>query len=555
MLPVFTAEEMRRLDRRAVTELGIPGATLMENAGASAAEALLRFDPRLAEPRAPVVVVAGKGGNAGDGFVVARRLGRHGVPVQVLLTTSAEQITGDAGVKLAEMRSAGIRPRLIEDDARAAEALSGAAFVVDALLGTGTHGAPDGIVARMIERINASGRPVVALDIPSGLPADGGHPPGPVISAVLTTTFAGLKRGLVMGPGVELAGHVEVVPIGIPPDEVQRDVTTFLLEAADVARHVPRRPREAHKGMFGHLLIVAGSVGKTGAAALAARAAMRSGAGLVTTATPRAQQPVVAGLVLESMTEALPETGRGTIALAALDRIVELATSRDAVALGPGLGLERETLELARTLARDLARPLAIDADALTALAGDLGVLRSAPAARCLTPHPGEMARICGTTTAEVQRDRIAAARTLATDLHVHVVLKGATSVIASPDGRVVLNPTGNPGMASGGTGDVLTGILGAFLARGLAPDAALQSAVYLHGSAGDIAAARVGHEALIASDLIEALPEAFAAMRVPRVRPLESARRSEPSAPTGRGSVARRATRSPSAPRRPHDA
>jgi NAD(P)H-hydrate epimerase len=326
----------------------------------------------------------------------------------------------------------------------------------------------------------------------------------------MTVTFAGLKRGLVTSPGDELAGRVTVIPIGVPEREVARGVTTFLLEARDVAGHFPRRPRAGHKGTYGHLLLVAGSLGKTGAAALGAMAAMRSGVGLVTVATPASQQPVVAGLVLEAMTEPLPETSARTLGLKAREAILELAGSRDAVALGPGIGLDHETTQVARALTRELRQPMAIDADGLTALAGHLDVLRGAPAARCLTPHPGEMARLLGARVDEVQRDRIGTAREFATRHRVHVVLKGARSVIGMPDGRVVVNPTGNPGMASGGTGDVLTGVLGAFLARGLDPEAAMLSSVYLHGSAGDVAAERVGEESLVARDVVAAIPEAF---------------------------------------------
>jgi NAD(P)H-hydrate epimerase len=326
----------------------------------------------------------------------------------------------------------------------------------------------------------------------------------------MTLTFAGLKRGLVTSPGDELAGRVSVIPIGVPDHAVARDVTTFLLEPRDVAGHFPRRARGSHKGTYGHLLLIAGSLGKTGAAALGAMAAMRSGVGLVTVATPTSQQPVVAGLVLEAMTEALPETSARTLGLPARDTIVELAGSRDAVAIGPGIGLDADTQQVARALARELRQPMAIDADGLTALAGHLDVLREAPAARCLTPHPGEMARMLGARVDEVQRDRMETAREFATRHRVHVVLKGARSVIGTPDGRVFVNPTGNPGMASGGTGDVLTGVLGAFLARGLDPEAAMLASVYLHGSAGDVAAERVGEESLVARDVVAAIPEAF---------------------------------------------
>jgi hydroxyethylthiazole kinase-like uncharacterized protein yjeF len=514
--PVFTAAEMRDLDRRAMAELGLPGATLMENAGRGAAAVIAELLPSLGAPRrgARVVIVCGKGGNGGDGFVVARWLRRRGVHPLVLLAARPADVVGDAALKLAALRRAGVRPIVIEDDAGAAARLAEGQVVVDALLGTGARGAPGGLTAALIERINASGRPVIALDIPSGLPADGGPPPGAAIRAAATITFAGLKYALVMPPGIDFAGRVTTVPIGIPDAEVARGIRTWLIERSDVAACCPPRPRDAHKGTYGHLLIIGGSLGKTGAAALAARAAMRTGAGLVTVATAASQQPVVAGLLLESMTEALAETGAGSVALRAGDRVLELAAARDAVALGPGLGLDAETQELARTLARRLDRPLVLDADALTALAGRLDLLRDSPAPRCLTPHPGEMARLLGATVADVQRDRVGTARGLATAQHVHVALKGATTVVGAPDGRVFLNPTGNPGMASGGTGDALTGMLGAFLARRMEPADACIAAVYLHGLAGDLAAARLGEESLVASDLIEALPDAFAALR-----------------------------------------
>ena len=516
MRPVFTADEMRSLDQRAMGELRIPGATLMENAGRGAAERILAALPTLGLPRrrVRVVILSGKGGNGGDGFVVARWLKRAGHRVQVFLLAAPGDLRGDPALKYHELARAGVRVQVAGDEATLAGALADADLVVDALLGTGARGAPAPALSRAIELINAAGRPVVALDIPSGLSADGAAPEGPVVRAALTPTFAGIKRGLLVGRGPEVAGRVEVVDIGVPPAEVSRGIDTFLIEAADVARHFPSRPRESHKGSYGHVLLVAGSIGKTGAAALAARAAMRSGAGLVTVATAASAQPVVASLLLEAMSEPLPETGVGSVSLKARERIGELLETRDALALGPGLGLDEDTQALARALVVESRRPCVVDADALSALVGHLERLRDAPAARCLTPHPGEMARMLGVSVAEVQRDRIATARRFATAFAAHVVLKGATSVIATPDGTVLLNPTGNPGMASGGTGDVLTGVLGAFLARGLAPADALASAVYLHGLAGDIAAARQGEESLIAGDVIDALPAAFASLR-----------------------------------------
>jgi ADP-dependent NAD(P)H-hydrate dehydratase / NAD(P)H-hydrate epimerase len=516
MLPVFTADEMRRVDQRAIRDLGIPGPTLMENAGRGAAERILAALASLELGRrgVRVAIVSGKGGNGGDGFVVARWLKRAGQRVQVFLVATPDDLRGDAALKYRDMERAGIRAQVVRDDALLERALAGADLVVDALLGTGARGAPTPAIAQAIERINAAGRPVVALDIPSGLSADGTPPDGPVVRASLTTTFAGIKRGLIVGNGPDFAGRVEVVDIGVPPAEVGRGINTFVLQAADVARHFPSRARQGHKGDYGHLLVVAGSVGKTGAAALAARAAMRAGAGLVTVATARSAQPVVAALLLEAMSEPLVETVAGSLALKARDRLLDLAERRDALAIGPGLGLDDETQALARTVVFESRQPCVVDADALTALAGHLEGLRAAPAARCLTPHPGEMARLLGVSIADVQRDRIRVARQFAAEWGVHVVVKGAASVIGTPDGTVLLNPTGNPGMASGGTGDVLTGILGAFLARGLPPTDAVASAVYLHGLAGDIAAARQGEESLIAGDVVEALPAAFAALR-----------------------------------------
>lgn len=516
MLPVLTAAEMRRVDERAVRELGIPGATLMENAGSGAATAILAALPRLGVRRAGarVVIICGKGGNGGDGFVVARRLARGGLQPVVLLLAEPAELRGDAALKYREMRRAGVGARVVRDASALERALRASALVVDAMLGTGARGVPTGLVTEAIERVNASGRPVVALDLPSGLPADGGAPEGPAIRASLTTTFAAPKRGLVMGAGVELAGRVAIVPIGVPAATIEQGITTFLLERSDVARHVPRRRRDTHKGSYGHLLVVAGSVGKTGAAALAARGALRAGVGLVTVATGASAQPTVAALSAEAMTLPLAETAARTVAAAARPALLAAAGERDAVAIGPGLGLDEETQALVRELAREVLVPMALDADALTALAGHLDALREARAPRCLTPHPGEMGRLLGVPAAEIQRDRIAAARDAARRGNAHVVLKGATSVIAAPDGRVVLNPTGNPGMASGGTGDVLTGVLGAFLARGLAPGVALECAVYLHGSAGDVAAERVGEESLVAGDVVEALPEAFRRLR-----------------------------------------
>ena len=429
MLGVFTAEEMRRLDQRAITELGIPGATLMENAGRGAAEAIVAALPALGAPRrgARVVIVCGKGGNGGDGFVVARWLKRHGARPTVLLVSAAAEVGGDAGRKLEELRRAGIRPRPFTDDRATADMLARAHLVVDALLGTGSRGVPEGGVARAIELINASGRPVVALDIPSGLSANTGAHAGAVIGAAMTLTFAGLKRGL-----VSVARRRAGRPGDGDPDRRPRP--------RDRARrhHVPARarrrrrplPAAAARGSQGDLRPPApgGGLARQDRCGRARprwrRCAAASGSSR--SRHRRASSRSSRGLVLEAMTEPLPETAARTLALKAREVIVELAGARDAVAIGPGIGLDDETAQVVRSLVARASPAHGVDADGLTALAGHLDVLRDAPAARCLTPHPGEMARMLGARVDEVQRDRIETAREFATRHRVHLVLKGA---------------------------------------------------------------------------------------------------------------------------------
>ncbi|MBI4611928.1 MAG: NAD(P)H-hydrate dehydratase [Candidatus Rokubacteria bacterium] len=512
MLPVFTAAEMRALDQRAMTRLGIPGIRLMENAGRGATRAILAHFGSQKGKR--VVVCCGKGNNGGDGFVVARGLKAAGARVSVFLVARAGDVRGDSAAMLAAYRRArgAIEEVTRESDLRALNtALASAHLVVDGLLGTGLTGPATGLVAAVIEAINTSGKPVVALDLPSGLASDHGRLLGPAVRAVLTTTFAGWKRGLLLHPGAARAGQVRLVDIGIPDAATREGIGVFLLESADIAPHFPPRPPDAHKGTFGHLLVVAGSVGKTGAAALAGRAGLRSGAGLVTIATPASQQPVIAALGMEVMTEPVAETQSQSASPKAKERILELAQRTEALALGPGVSLDPETQRLVRELVLEVARPMVVDADGLTALAGHLDHLRKAAAPRCLTPHPGEMARLLGVSVSEVQADRIETVSEFCQRYGAYVVLKGARSTIGEPGGTVYINPTGNPGMASGGSGDVLTGMVGAFLARGLDPLAALQAGVFLHGLAGDLARDMRGEEGLIAGDILEAIPPAIA--------------------------------------------
>jgi NAD(P)H-hydrate epimerase len=517
VLPVFTAAEMRALDARAIADLKIPGARLMEAAGAGAADVIAREFRPIRGKR--VLVLCGKGNNGGDGFVVARRLAAKGATVRVALVARRSDVSGDAALALGRWRG-----RVEEIAAEAAlpalpRNLADSHLVVDALLGTGLTGPARGLMARIIETVNAASRPVVSLDLPSGLGADRGELLGPTVQATLTCTFAGYKRGLLLYPSASCAGERRVIDIGVPPAEVERGIDTFLLEDADVRSHFAPRRRDAHKGTFGHVLIIAGSIGKSGAAALAGRAALRSGVGLCTIAIPASQQPVVAALGLEYMTDALPETAAHTISMPARARIRELVQRADAVALGPGLSLEPETQELIRALVTEVDRPMVIDADALSALAGHLHLLDAAAGPRALTPHPGEMARMLGTTVPTVEADRFETVRAFCAQHPVALLLKGASTIVGGPGGRAFVNPTGNPGMASGGSGDVLTGMVGAFLARGLDATSALCAGCFLHGRAGDLAVARHGEEGLIAGDIIEAIGSAMMSLRAERER------------------------------------
>ncbi len=518
MIPVLTAEEMRRADRRTIEEVGLPGSVLMENAGAAVARVV---DERFPAAR-QVLVLCGRGNNGGDGFVVARRLGRR---AEAILLGGRDAVQGDARTHLVACERSGGRVTVIEDEAgwiRAQARLEEADVVVDAVLGTGLRAEPTGFAAEAIAAILGrfeAGVPVVAVDLPSGLPSDGGLVAWPAARATVTVTFAAPKRSHVLPPACHHVGQLVVADIGISAHSVAAaGPSLFMLEDEDAAEAFPLRRREAHKGDFGHVLVVAGSVGKAGAAVLAAGGALRAGAGLVTVATPEPCLTVVAAARPEAMTEPLPATPGGGIGEAALPRLLELAGERDAVVLGPGIGQDPGTQAVVRAFVRACPVPLVVDADGLNALApaaGEPGALEALrrEAATVLTPHPGEMARLVGRPTSEVQRDRPAAAAALARETGAVVVLKGERTVVAEPSGRVAVVGTGNPGMATGGTGDVLAGIVGSLLARHGALLSAT-AAAFVHGRAGDIAARERGEEGLTAGDVVDALPAAIGSVR-----------------------------------------
>jgi hydroxyethylthiazole kinase-like uncharacterized protein yjeF len=504
---VLTAEQMRAVDRRTM-ELGIPGLILMENAGHRVAEFLAETFAPLAEHH--VVILCGKGNNGGDGFVVARQLHTRLRPrrLDVVLAAAPEELRGDAAENFRMLAACGC-PVSLEISA----AMRSATIVVDALLGTGLKGPATGRVLEFIREVN-TGFPrarIVALDIPSGLDSDSGALVGETVRADYTITFTAPKVGQVMPPACERVGRLVVRPIGSPPELYEQDDSIYLslAETRDFADLFAPRPPGAHKGDFGHVLILGGSRGKTGAAAMAGLAALRAGAGLVTVASGASAVPVIASHTPELMTEALPETADGAIATRAVEVLEGLLQGKDVVAVGPGLGTHPETVALVRHLAASLTAPLVVDADGLNALAGC--PVPFASTAPVLTPHPGEMGRLTGKTAAEVQADRLAAARGFALAHRVAVVLKGYRTLTAFPDGRVWVNPTGSPAMATGGSGDILTGLIAGLLAQHPERrEQAIVAAVWLHGRCGELGAAAYGEKALIATDLLEFLPEAM---------------------------------------------
>jgi NAD(P)H-hydrate epimerase len=503
--PLVTAAEMRGLDRHTIDALGVPGELLMELAGAAvAAEAAA-----LRAPGAAVWLVCGAGNNGGDGLVAARHLHLRGVPVHVLATADPAAWRGETAANARRLAALGLEVR------RGPPAPAPGAVLVDAVFGTGLARAVEGEAAAAIRALRAA-RPacrVLSVDLPSGLDADTGQPLGEAVAADVTVTLGLPKLGLALEPGRSLAGRVVVARIGIADEAPGLRPAAALWTRAAAARRLPARPRDGHKGRFGHVLVVAGSEGKTGAAALAALGAARSGAGLVTIACPASLNGALEATVREVMTAPVPEAAGACFGRSSEKAVLELAAARDVIALGPGVGRGEETRRFVRDVAREAAKPLVLDADGLVAFEGVLGELRARRAPSVLTPHPGEAALLLGSTAAEVNRDRPAAARRLAAESGALVVLKGAATVVAGPDGALAVNPTGGPALASGGTGDVLTGVVAGLLAQGVAARDAAVLGAWLHGAAADRLAALRGEAGLLASEVAYALPDALRAL------------------------------------------
>ena len=509
-MKVATAEEMQELDRKAIETYRIPGIVLMENAGRGAAELILNTFPDLHKKK--VAIIAGKGNNGGDGLVIARYLLNKGISVRVYLLADPKGLRGDAETNFNifhRMKGEVISVPSSKDYIKVKRDLERFDILVDGIFGTGLDAEVRGYYREVIDHLNMLQKPMVAIDIPSGLDADTGKPLGTAVHASLTITFGLPKIGHLIPPGLDYVGEVKVIDIGIPKRLVEEEkIPTYLLEKEEIQRwlSIPRNP-DTHKGDYGHLLVIAGSVGKTGAAALACQAALRMGAGLVTLAIPKSLNAIMETKLTEVMTEPLPETPKQTLSLRAFSTIVRLCENKKAVIIGPGLGTYKETLSLVLKLIRTLDVPIILDADGLTALTTQTKTLPVANRLLILTPHPGEMAKLVRSQVKEILEDRIGLSRNFSQSQHAHLVLKGHPTLISTPKGEIFINPTGNPGMASGGTGDVLTGMIGGLVCQGFDILPSLQIAVYLHGLAGDEGVKGMGEKSLTASDIIEKIP------------------------------------------------
>jgi len=513
-MKVVTAEEMRVIDRRTIEGYSIPGSVLMERAGLAVASRIKEaFSPR------KVIIIAGSGNNGGDGLVVARNLYNEGWDVKVFLTVKPEDLKGDALLQYRIAVKFGLKIFPINEFlTNYSSLITRHCILVDALFGTGLSKNVTGALSEVISYLNRSNVPIFSVDIPSGISSDNGQIMGKAVRADYTVTFGLPKRGHLLYPGAQHSGKLFIEDIGFPKELLNSEKLHIELLTKDkVSPLIPQRPRYSHKGNYGHVLIIAGSKGKTGAAIMAAKACLRSGAGLVTLGIPKSLADVFQSRVTEEMILALPDKGDGTLSQRASRVILNFLNERaTTLAIGPGIGISSDTKKLMEILIKTSTTPMLIDADGINSLKGERAIFSKVKAPIILTPHPGEMARLLGkqkgvsVKTQDIERNRINVPFSFAKETGTYLVLKGVPTIIAGPDGMAYINSTGNPGMASAGTGDVLTGMISAFLSQGLSPTHASILGVYMHGFAGDSAAAEKGEHPLIATDIIEKIPFAF---------------------------------------------
>lgn len=512
---LVTAQEMAELDRRTIEEIGIPGIVLMENAARGALAFFQRILPDLTQRR--VVVLAGTGNNAGDGFVIARLLHGRGASVRVVCLKPAERLRGDALINYRILENIGLRPchwDQSSDFSSQFAPIREADVIIDAILGTGLSSPVQGLYRDVIEAVNALGKAVLAVDVPSGLDASTGKILGAALRATATATFGLPKLGQRIAQGDALVGTLHVVDIGIPPGVVaSAAIPRWWLDEETCRQWLQPRPAETHKGRAGHVCVLSGSPGKTGAATLACLGAARVGAGLVTLFIPRSLNSILEVKLTEAMTLPIAETSEQSAAAAAEPDILAFLDGKEAFALGPGISLHEETRRLVENLIARSPCPLVLDADALTIVADAPQILHKAAVPVIVTPHPGEMARLLRCSVPDVQQDRLRAAQEFSRKHGVIVVLKGHRTVIAAPDGRLAVNGSGTPAMASGGMGDVLTGMIAGFMAQGVEPFQAACLGVYVHGAAAEKVCRGMTTRGLLAGDLLEHIPFVIGAL------------------------------------------
>ncbi|RKU06120.1 bifunctional ADP-dependent NAD(P)H-hydrate dehydratase/NAD(P)H-hydrate epimerase [Candidatus Poribacteria bacterium] len=521
-MKVVTAAEMRQIDQDTIEGIGIPGIVLMETAGNAIVRAIQQYYPTCQQ----IGILVGKGNNGGDGLVIGRQLAHAGRDVHLFLVSPPESFTDEAEINLQIAKNLGLPIEAILTDTGSygtgtvPTTLASCELLVDAIFGTGLRGTVRDPIATVINTINDLATPILSVDLPSGLDADTGNPLGSCVGADMTVTIGLPKRGLLVHPGAELAGKLEVVDIGFPEQVVDaQGIKVNWTTIAEVAQWVPPRPSASHKGTYGRVLVVAGSTGMTGAAALASEAALRAGAGLVTLAIPKHLNPILEGLLPEVMTLPLPETEVGSLSASAASAILEFAEkTKSVLAMGPGLSQHPDTVALVHQLISEnreqkLGKRMVVDADGLNALSQTPEIISLLDNETVLTPHPGEMSRLTSTSVPSLEADRIRTAQQFASEHSLTLVFKGAPTVTGLPNGDVWINSTGNSGMATGGMGDVLTGIIAGLMAQGHASETAAVLGVYLHGLAGDIAAEAFGMHGLIASDVLKAVPKAISSL------------------------------------------
>lgn len=509
-MKVATPEQMNEIDSITINRIGIPGIVLMENAAVKVVDEVARTLGNVSGRN--IAVIAGKGNNGGDAFAAARHLINRGACVKVFVASCRNSIAGDAAVNLHVLENMGVSINELTDASQMnefANTLNAADLILDGIFGTGFKGEVRGLIKDIIEIVNNSGKTIISIDIPSGVCGTGGKTTGCCVHANKTVTFVLPKTGLVIHPGCDYTGELVVADIGVPSTVVDgMGISLNIIDGYEVCAFIPQRFKNSNKGDYGKLLIISGSIGMTGSGALAAGAALRTGAGLVYLGVPSRLASIYDILLRESVTIPLKDKEPGCLSVKCIDEILALMKKMDVLAIGPGLSLNDDVVDIVSAVIETADIPLILDADALNAVAKDISILRKLRSEAVITPHPGEMARLCGISIEEVQNNRIDAAREFAGKWRIVTVLKGSRTIIALPDGTTYINPTGNSGMATAGSGDVLAGVIAGLAAQGAKLADAAVVGVYLHGLAGDNAAIIKGEHGLVAGDIIDELPK-----------------------------------------------